>query len=111
MNYLGNIYLGEPPHTVWIDNVCLPGKVLLDPRNDLIDHSPTGYSWGYDGSGPAQLALAILAHEFFDEVALRHYQWFKTNVIAQFKKDQTFVLKSGQVKQIMPQIGKNGPWA
>jgi len=25
-----------------------------------IDHSPTGYEWGYEGSGPADLALNIV---------------------------------------------------
>ena len=32
----------------------------LPPRFDLRNHSPTGFEWGYEGSGPAQLALAIL---------------------------------------------------
>ena len=31
----------------------------LNPRLDLYNHSPTGFEWGYCGSGPAQLALAI----------------------------------------------------
>ena len=29
-------------------------------RLDLFNHSPTGFEWGYAGSGPVQLALAIL---------------------------------------------------
>jgi Family of unknown function (DUF6166) len=33
----------------------------LDPRYDLANHSPDGFEWGYGGSGPAQLAIAILA--------------------------------------------------
>ena len=37
----------------------------LDPRYDLRNHSPTGFAWGYGGSGPSQLALAIL---FFCEL-------------------------------------------
>lgn len=28
----------------------------------VIDHSPTGFEWGFDGSGPADLALNILEH-------------------------------------------------
>jgi hypothetical protein len=39
----------------------------LPPRNDLFNHSPDGFEWGYSGSGPAQLALAILAHHLVDE--------------------------------------------
>ena len=33
----------------------------LDPRVDLWNHSPAGFEWGYGGSGPTQLALALLA--------------------------------------------------
>jgi hypothetical protein len=33
----------------------------LDPHFETINHSPTGFAWGYGGSGPAQLAFAILA--------------------------------------------------
>jgi hypothetical protein len=54
----------------------------LDPRNDLVDHSPTGFSWGYGGSGPAQLALAILADLVGDERALEDYQELKDNLIS-----------------------------
>jgi hypothetical protein len=36
----------------------------LDPRYDLRNNSPTGFAWGYNGSGPAQLALAILTDYF-----------------------------------------------
>ena len=32
----------------------------LPLRLDLFNHSPDGFNWGYGGSGPAQLALAIL---------------------------------------------------
>src|SRR5258708_6180172 len=34
-----------------------PLRLRLDIRN----HSPTGLEWGYGGSGPAQLALALVA--------------------------------------------------
>jgi hypothetical protein len=32
----------------------------LPLRLDVRSHSPAGFQWGYGGSGPAQLALAIL---------------------------------------------------
>lgn len=57
--------------------------VPLNPRPDLRNHSPTGFEWVYCGSGPAQLALAILAdHLANDEQALNLYQRFKWAVIA-----------------------------
>ena len=56
----------------------------LNPRLDLWNHSPTGFEWGYCGSGPAQLALAILAdHCKDDERALNFHQRFKWAVIAE----------------------------
>ena len=58
----------------------------LHPRHDLWNHSPTGFEWGYGGSGPAQLALAILAdHCGNDEQALNFYQRFKWAVIAELQ--------------------------
>lgn len=60
---------------------------LLDPRLDLRNHSPDGFEWGYGGSGPAQLALAILAdHLSDDEQALNLYQRFKWLAIAELPK-------------------------
>lgn len=61
--------------------VTLDGKDL-DPRLDLRNHSPTGLEWGYHGSGPAQLALAMLCAARDDDTALRLYQQFKAEVIA-----------------------------
>lgn len=54
----------------------------LPPRLDLANHSPSGYEWGYLGSGPAQLSLAILAQCIADEDAVRLHQEFKTCYIA-----------------------------
>lgn len=55
----------------------------LNPRLDLWSHSPTGFEWGYGGSGPAQLALALLAdHLEDDKRALEFYQRFKRTVVS-----------------------------
>src|SRR5882724_1514868 len=54
----------------------------LKPRLDLWNHSPTGFEWGYPGSGPAQLALALLAdHLGDDEQAVKLHQEFKGMLI------------------------------
>ena len=57
---------------------------LLPARGQqLIDHSPDGFNWGYSGSGPAQLAYALLLEVTDDgQTALRYYQDFKWDVIA-----------------------------
>ncbi len=39
----------------------------LDPRLDIRNHSPDGFAWGYPGSGPARLALAILCDALGDD--------------------------------------------
>jgi hypothetical protein len=61
----------------------------LDPRFDLRSHSPTGYEWGYTGSGPAQLSLALLADALGDvERAQELYQDFKFAVVGRLSGDE-----------------------
>ena len=55
----------------------------LNPQLDLWNHSPTGFEWGYGGSGPAQLALALLAnHLGNNDAAVSLQQDFKSQVVA-----------------------------
>lgn len=62
---------------------------------ELANHSPTGFSWGYAGSGPAQLALAILLDHTGDpEVALSLYQTFKVQHVALWGQQWTFPVHS-----------------
>jgi len=74
---------------VWLD-----GKELLPEKSQAVhNHSPDGFMWGYGGSGPAQLALAILLEVYQDpKLALSRYQKFKWEFIAglpetDFEKD------------------------
>ncbi|MFC4452006.1 DUF6166 domain-containing protein [Halorussus aquaticus] len=63
-----------------------PGEERLTPEQSLkvANHSPSGFEWGYGGSGPAQLALALLLDYTDDEaVALAHYTKFKNEVVSQ----------------------------
>ena len=52
------------------------------PSQELWNHSPTGFMWGYGGSGPAQLALAILLRATSRDRALKYHQQFKWEIIA-----------------------------
>ena len=55
----------------------------LPPRLDIVNHSPTGLNWGYGGSGPAQLAVALLADATGnDDIARYLYQEYKWDVVA-----------------------------
>jgi hypothetical protein len=53
----------------------------LPLRLDLAQKSPTGFEWGYNGSGPAQLALALLSDVVGDSRALPNFQRFKFAVV------------------------------
>jgi hypothetical protein len=53
----------------------------------LLSASPAGFEWNYGGSGPAQLAIALLAHAFNDQFAVTHYQRFKRNVVAELPEN------------------------
>lgn len=62
---------------------------LLDPgpSQAVHNHSPDGFSWGYSGSGPAQLALAILIqacdkHDLNYTIAINNYQRFKERILS-----------------------------
>ena len=60
----------------------------LAERQDLRNHSPDGFEWGYQGSGPSQLALALLADFLGNDLkALELYQDFKWSVIARIESD------------------------
>lgn len=87
-------------------SVTVDGK-SLDPRLDLWNHSPTGFNWGYGGSGPAQLALAILAdHLGDDRQAIRFHQRFKWNVISYLPFGQPWTLTSTQVDEALGSLPK-----
>lgn len=104
---MAKMYMGFKRDTV--HEVFVVGKTgvrqSLNPRLDLWNHSPDGFNWGYGGSGPAQLALAILADATgSDDIASDLHQAYKWDVIARLKdKDflifETHVLDWVSVKQ------------
>lgn len=62
--YNGNLPEGGGPGTVTrADGTKLP------LRTDISNRSPTGFAWGYRGSGPRQLAIALLADVYDDDAA------------------------------------------
>lgn len=81
----------------------------LNPRQDLWNHSPTGFEWGYVGSGPAQLALAILAdHCGNNERALNWYQRFKWAVIAELPHRE-WILTSEDIDRALQLLAEREP--
>ena len=58
-------------------------EISPDRSQKVYNHSPDGFEWGYGGSGPSQLALAIMLEVTDDEQkALSLYHDFKFDVIA-----------------------------
>ena len=60
----------------------------LSPRLDLRNHSPTGFNLAGQGSGCAQLALAILVDAIGPERAIDLYQKFKREFVARSGEDE-----------------------
>lgn len=82
-----------------------------------VNHSPTGFEWGYTGSGPAQLAFAILLdHYGAPGQAWLFYQDFKERVIAMLNRDR-WELTTAEVEKALDGIRefrsraqKEGSW-
>ena len=77
------------------------GRRELDKRLDLANHSPDGFSWGHGESGPAQLALAILADARGDDVAIQNYQEFKWVVIASTPADEPLSVTESEIDSVV----------
>lgn len=74
---------------------------------DEVDHSPTGFECGYHGSGPAQLAYAILRYELGGRaLALEFYQRYKQDVIAALPQDQNWAISTGDVRRWLDKTRK-----
>lgn len=84
---------------IWVDD-GKEGSYTLDPKLSLKlrNHSPTGFEMGYSGSGPAQLALAILLDGFGRKIAEERYQDFKSTFIATFT-GEGFVVDHDEIKE------------
>jgi hypothetical protein len=83
--------------------VTVDGKAL-PPRHDLKLLSRAGFEWTYEGAGPAQLALALLAdHLGDDEKALRYYEPFMRSVVADL--DNAWRLTSDDIDEALRAIG------
>jgi len=63
-------------------------RLSPDRSLDVVTHSPSGFEWGYAGSGPAQLTCGLLLDYYDDEPFVReHYIAFRNRVISQLECD------------------------
>jgi hypothetical protein len=75
----------------------------LDPRYDLKRLSATGFEWTYEGAGPAQLALALLADHLGDSAkALALYEPFMRRVVAEL--DNSWELTSADIDAALAEL-------
>ena len=86
------IFSGYYDHRAGRPVVLFDGQPMALPplRPDEARHSPTGFNWGYHGSGPAELARAILVAVLPDEPAARHpgcYQRFKAEIVGEMSRE------------------------
>ncbi len=76
----------------------------LDPRFDIKRFSPTGFEWTYEGDGPRQLALALLADHLDDSArALALTEGFMRKVVAVL--DNAWQLTSDEIEAAL----RDGP--
>jgi len=79
----------------------------LPIRLDICNHSPTGFEWGYPGSGPAQLALAILADFTGNAPEPRVYQKFKAAFIQHINEDRWIII-GATIQKFLNEDNPNG---
>lgn len=83
--------------------VTVDGKPL-PPRLDLARHSPAGFEWTYEGAGPRQLALALLADHLGDDArAVRLTEPFMREVVAVL--DNAWELTAAEIDAALARIG------
>lgn len=71
------------PCRVFVENGSV--RKPLSARWDVKNHSPDGFEWGYAGSGPAQLALALCLDCLGDSLrAQAVYQRIKREIVMHF---------------------------
>ena len=79
-------------------------QLSLEKSLQVVDHSPTGFKWGYQGSGPAQLAATILNEITGDpEIAREYYQMFKFDHVSHWGND--FEITDFQVRDWLRSVG------
>lgn len=66
---------------VWVNDMPLP------PARDIRDFGAREFEWGYEGSGPSQLALALLTDLRDGETAIQHYRDFMRTIVADITDD------------------------
>lgn len=87
---------------VWVDKL----RLSLAASTKIRNHSPDGYNWGFGGSGPAQLAIALCL-DFLEGDADRAqavYQDFKFAIVAKLHQRSDWQLTGKQIREAIEAI-------
>jgi hypothetical protein len=81
------------------DIICqrTEGGIKTNVPQQIIQHSPDGFEWGYGGSGPADFALNILLLFTNEETARRLHQVFKWRFVATLPREGG-IIKGNEIR-------------
>jgi hypothetical protein len=103
----GNLFLHEPGRDVVLRLVNgRPGTNVVQRE---VYHSPGGFAWGYEGSGPADLAYNVLLNYLPPPIAYHWHQDFKRDHVARVPEAGGVIKHEAIVSWIAEQATKNPP--
>jgi hypothetical protein len=107
-----NIYKGTRNITD-VDGLIANGPIVTKngqpfspvPSQELFNHSPDGFEWGYNGSGPAQLALALLFDVSGDPgSSVAYHQEFKRRFVSGWSEEWS--ISSTEISKWLADLAK-----
>lgn len=89
-------------------DTSVDGTVIVENGDDLgplpmtalaRSKSPSGFNWGYGGSGPAALAHSLLADVAGLPIADDQYQYFKSEVVAVWPQERDWKYTETEIRE------------
>lgn len=122
------VYTGNPT-TLYVERRLFDGDgrllsaMALLPRLTIVNHSLTGFAWGYWGSGPAQLSFALIADALVSRIEEKYpelrastlnraanpslYQEFKQRVVGTWSQVDPWTFTDEQVLRHVAEIERD----
>lgn len=82
-----------------VNNVYVREDDTIRPLEHHIRHSPTGFAWGYGGSGPSDLARCILYDFLGFPPRPGVYQHFKGVFVSTWPQDEGWRLSGREIQE------------
>lgn len=101
------LYTGVPGHGPGIVEVRHPNGRTVRLSHKVL-HSPDGFTWGYGGSGPAELARSLLWDVMHEEPHPDLYHQFKWDVLALIPQNATWVLPEKLIRAYILAYRRSG---